>query len=384
MAASKTASFFSVQRVVGAVRDEQVRADLPARLLVAGSGDGFRRLADLVTEGHGGVGGTVAGVVHIGMTGGADVTVRELPAEHAFLGARSEDTVLLAADSLARETLAAVIGEAHKARAGLVVALPARGVQRAVAAALSAGALSTELEVFEPSRLLADSRLADAVVKASGDRATSLARSLSWLRHATVARTIRRTAIENAAVGVLVVVPGADMPIMTLNQVRMVLRIGSAYGNDVEAQRAPEVLAVIGAGFGLRAVAHQGLKFIPAAGWALKGALGYAGTVALGRAAVTYYEGGVAGKLGGVTVELPDSLERRLPGPLADVVRDRLGSGRATAPQPPAATPVGILAAPPLVVRPALRDVSIEAPEEPRERNLSDAERSQDGLSKDH
>jgi hypothetical protein len=143
------------------------------------------------------------------------------------------------------------------------------------------------------------------------------------------------------------------------------------------------VLAVIGTGFGLRAVAHQGLKFIPAAGWALKGALGYAGTVALGRAAVTYYESSVAGKLGGVTVELPDSLQRRLPGPLADVVRDRLGGGRAMAPQAPAGAPLSVSAAPALVVRPALREVSIEAPEEPRERNLSDAERSQDGLAKD-
>jgi uncharacterized protein (DUF697 family) len=335
----------------------------------------------------------IAGAVHIGTTGGADVGVRELPPQGAELGAAREDTVLLAADGLSSQALGAAIGEAHKARAGLVVALPAHDVESAARAALAAGAYGSELEVFEPSRCLADARLADAVVKAAGDRATALARSLAWLRHATVARVIRRTALENAAVGALVVVPGADMPIMTVNQVRMVLRIAVAYGQEIEAHRAPEVLAVVGAGLGLRAVAHQGLKLLPAAGWALKGGIGYAGTLALGRAAVAYHESGATGKLGGARVELPRSVQRRLPGPLAGRLSRRLGRGGAaaeplaayaaapSAPVPETPPPHAERAQAPEIGWVPDSNVSIEAPGEPRERNSSHVVSAEGGLS---
>jgi len=359
MAVAKTSSALSIRRIVNAARDEQKRAGKAGRLLVAGRGAGLRELADAVTDGRADLNRGGAGLVHIGKAGGADVTVRELASPSARLGAADDDIVLLAAEGLTREELGAAVREAHGSGAGLVVAVPTSQVADAAKNAFDAGAFATEVEVFEPTRPLADARLADAVVAAAGERAPALARSLEWLRHAAVARIIRRTAFENALVGALVIVPGADMPVMTLNQVRMVLRIGAAYGNDVEPQRAPEILAVVGAGFGLRAVAHQGLKLVPAAGWALKGAVGYTGTLALGRAAVLYYESGAAGMLGGASVELPPSLERRLPAPIAGRLRGRLGTGSAAAPT----------------------DVCIEAPEEPRERNSPHVDPTQGGLS---
>ena len=80
------------------------------------------------------------------------------------------------------------------------------------------------------------------------------------------------------------------MPVLTVNQIRMVLRICAAYGLAVDAQRVPEMLATIGAGFGFRAVARELLAFIPILGWAVKGAVAYAGTNALGEAAIRYCE----------------------------------------------------------------------------------------------
>jgi uncharacterized protein (DUF697 family) len=363
------AQLLNVTRIITAARDEEMRAGKPARLLVAGAGPGFHALALAITEGQAGVGGAVAGALHIGRAGGADVTIRELHDERTILGAGVDDVVVVAAEGLPEATLRRVVKEAHRARAALVVALPVSGVEQAVSTVVDAGALSTELEIFEPSRPMADTRLADAIVKAAGDRATALARSLTWLRHATVARIIRRTAYENAVVGALVIIPGADMPVMTLNQVRMVLRIAAAYGNDVEPARAPEIAAVVGAGLGLRAVAHQGLKLVPAAGWALKGAIGFAGTLALGRAAVAYYESGATGRLGKVNAELPQSFERRLPAPLAARLRDRVGRGHAESP--------ALL--PPEPVTPPLTTGSFEAQEEPRERDSSYADRPEDG-----
>jgi len=69
-----------------------------------------------------------------------------------------------------------------------------------------------------------------------------------------------------------------------------VLRICAAYGLEVDAQRAPEIVATVAAGLGFRAVAREALGAIPVAGWILKGAIAYAGTRAVGEAAVRYCE----------------------------------------------------------------------------------------------
>ena len=80
------------------------------------------------------------------------------------------------------------------------------------------------------------------------------------------------------------------MPVLTLNQARLVLRIGQAYGREVDQSRLPELLGVVGAGFGFRTVARELLDFVPFAGWAAKGAVAYAGTKAVGEAARRYFE----------------------------------------------------------------------------------------------
>jgi uncharacterized protein (DUF697 family) len=77
--------------------------------------------------------------------------------------------------------------------------------------------------------------------------------------------------------------------VLTLNELRLVLRIADAHGYEIDAGRLPEVLATLGAGFGFRAVAREALAVVPIAGWAVKGAVAYGGTRALGEAAVRYF-----------------------------------------------------------------------------------------------
>jgi len=91
-------------------------------------------------------------------------------------------------------------------------------------------------------------------------------------------------------IGAALFVPGVDMPILTLNQIRLVLRIAVAYGEDVDSRRGPEVMGVVGAGFGFGAAARQLLDLVPVAGWAVKGGVAYTGTKAIGEAAVRYFE----------------------------------------------------------------------------------------------
>jgi len=133
-------------------------------------------------------------------------------------------------------------------------------------------------------------RIAHALARTLGEQATPLAARLPVLRRPVCDQLISRFSRQNGLIGVAVFVPGADLPVLTLNQIRLVLRIADAYGFEIDRERVPEVLGVIGSGLGLRALAREALGAIPIAGWAVKGAIAFAGTRALGEAAVRYFE----------------------------------------------------------------------------------------------
>jgi uncharacterized protein (DUF697 family) len=133
-------------------------------------------------------------------------------------------------------------------------------------------------------------RIAERIAHALGEAGTPLAARLPVLRRPVCNQLIRRYSRRNGLVGAAVFLPGADLPVLTLNQVRLVLRIADAYGFEIDRERLPEVLGVIGSGLGLRALARRSIGIVPLVGWAVKGAVAYAGTRALGEAAVRYFE----------------------------------------------------------------------------------------------
>ncbi len=122
------------------------------------------------------------------------------------------------------------------------------------------------------------------------DYLVPLAKAYPPFRRAVCEEVIRKNARQNAVVGALPI-PGADMPVMTANQARMVLNIAAAHDEELSLDRARELLGVLAAGFGLRALSRQVVKLIPLGGWAAAAAIGYAGTVAMGRASMLYFEG---------------------------------------------------------------------------------------------
>jgi uncharacterized protein (DUF697 family) len=133
-------------------------------------------------------------------------------------------------------------------------------------------------------------QIAQRLARALGESATPLAARLPVLRPAVCEELIRRFSRRNGVIGVVVFVPGADMPILTLNQIRLVLRIADAYGFEIDRERIPEVVAVIGSGLGFRALARKSIGLVPFVGWAVKGGIAYTGTRAVGEAAVRYFE----------------------------------------------------------------------------------------------
>jgi len=58
----------------------------------------------------------------------------------------------------------------------------------------------------------------------------SLATNFPFSRCAVAEEFVKAAAWQNALVGTVAIIPGADMPLMTANQAKMLLRIAAAYG----------------------------------------------------------------------------------------------------------------------------------------------------------
>lgn len=127
----------------------------------------------------------------------------------------------------------------------------------------------------------------------------SLARAFPFIRHPLAVELAKQTTIQNGAIGLVFFVPGADMPLIALNQAKMVLQIAAVYGKEMSKERLGEVLAVMAGGFGCRAVARQLVARAPMLGWAIKPAVAASGTMGMAIAAIEYYEEN--GKLHGLS-----------------------------------------------------------------------------------
>ncbi len=165
--------------------------------------------------------------------------------------------------------------------------------------------LATDVVVCPPGSGFPVEAIAAAVAARLGERGTSLAARLPVLRGPVCDALIESFSRKNGILGAAIFVPGADFPVLTLNQIRLVLRLAAAHGVEVDQSRLPEVLATVGAGLGFRAVARQLLGAVPVAGWALKGGIAYTGTRAVGEAARRLFAERAAG---------PDALPSRSTG----------------------------------------------------------------------
>jgi uncharacterized protein (DUF697 family) len=106
--------------------------------------------------------------------------------------------------------------------------------------------------------------------------------------------------MQNAVIGAAFFLPGADMPAMTLNQARMVLSLAGIYGEDIDRDRALELVGLLGIGLGMRALARSFLRSAPGIGVLIKAGTGFTGTLAVGFAAMRYFESGAPAATGKV------------------------------------------------------------------------------------
>jgi uncharacterized protein (DUF697 family) len=145
--------------------------------------------------------------------------------------------------------------------------------------------LDTALVRVGPGQGLPVEGVGRALARALGPRGVSLAARLPVLRGAVVDELVESCARRNGAIGAAVFVPGADFPVLLLNELRLVLRIALAHGGEIGPGRIPDVLGVLGAGLGSRRLARGLCGAAPVVGFALRGAVAYGATRAIGAAA---------------------------------------------------------------------------------------------------
>lgn len=171
------------------------------------------------------------------------------------------------------------------------------------AAASSSDALDAPIPIDAAAACALDRRMGEWVVAACREKRLALALSFPFVRKPLSLEAVSATSLQNAGIGLVLFIPGADMPLMTLNQAKMLLQIAAAYGEPMSAARVKELAAIVAGGFACRSVARQVAGAVPGVGWAVKAGVGYAGTKAMGLAAIEYFErgGNIAGLAGVVS-----------------------------------------------------------------------------------
>ena len=311
-----------IEEVLEAPKSDPTRVEVDGRDGAAAAGEGFA-------------------------AAGADgaATVGEEPADGDAAEAAGEDAVGTTANvdadadtnananADAQDEVTGTLRTTGPARSGLFSSLVSKasataGKLRRTAAAAVAGAteveepvnpfladvpegLDADCPMNEENTRLMSVRMGKWVIATCKDKALPLSLAFPFVRRPYANEIVNVTSVQNAGIGAVLFIPGADMPIMTLNQAKMLLQIAAAYGQPMTFERAKELAAVVVGGFSCRSLARQVVGILPAGGWVAKGVIGYTGTLAMGKAAIEYFESG-AGLVGvaGLTSKLTGAVQK--------------------------------------------------------------------------
>jgi uncharacterized protein (DUF697 family) len=239
------------------------------------------RTAELVAEGGG----------HIAVLPGDPEQTRRL---RALLGsplpAPDEDAFAIMAvtadTDLAAGAAALVRARSRHPEAALAVVIGTREEREALERRLIEDHRLEASNVVHAAALdgLGAEAVIDRVIDMLGDAAIVAGRRTPALRDAIARRVVRGAARQAAGVGALPL-GGASMPVLTLQQIRMVGQLATLYGRPFGAERALTALSILAAGFGWRALGRSAVGLIPGAGWVVSGGIAYGVTRGLGEAA---------------------------------------------------------------------------------------------------
>jgi small GTP-binding protein len=134
-----------------------------------------------------------------------------------------------------------------------------------------------------------------AVVKADPRIAAAVGQTLPAFREKVANQRIINAAVAAGSVNLItspIPIPFTSFGPLVLIQTGLVLSIARIYGYRITARRAKELIATFGAGFGARTLFQQLVTKVPGPGWVLGTAIAVATTVAIGYAAVLWFDRG--------------------------------------------------------------------------------------------
>jgi len=147
--------------------------------------------------------------------------------------------------------------------------------------------LATDVVPVLPGHGFPLEEIAARVAARLGEDGAPLAARVPALRGAVADELVRSFARKNAIVAAARKMSRAlSRWGSRLNWRKSILKMIKPSGGLPPRQRVPEIAATLAAGFGLRALARELLDLVPVAGWAVQSGVAYAGTRALGEAAI--------------------------------------------------------------------------------------------------
>ena len=148
---------------------------------------------------------------------------------------------------------------------------------------------------LEPSNVAHVANLDDpkpilaAVARVLDDDAVAAALRYPVLRDTVADTLVARAARQAATIGVVPFARGADLPAITLIQVRLVAQLAALHGRPLDARRGLEIAGVLASAIGWRAFARRAVASAPVAGFAVRGGVAYSATRTVGEAARVYF-----------------------------------------------------------------------------------------------
>ncbi|MGZ4383214.1 MAG: hypothetical protein ACXVZO_03250 [Gaiellaceae bacterium] len=128
-----------------------------------------------------------------------------------------------------------------------------------------------------------------ALARAAGQDAIHLAARVPALRRAICDELVRQAAGRGGLIGVAGSSARADAPLLLAHQAKLVLGLAVAHGRTLGRARAPELVGVLASGLVLRRLTRALRRKRTAPAFAVQGAVAYAGTLAMGAAARSYF-----------------------------------------------------------------------------------------------
>ncbi len=135
-----------------------------------------------------------------------------------------------------------------------------------------------------------EQRLAQWLMAVLPEKKLSLCNAFSFVRGVAARSEVRSCAVQNSAIGLVHLIPGADLPLMTLNQMKMLLRIASIYGHEPDVLQLAQGLGVGAFAFVSRAGARSALRALPAFAQLIRASVALGSTCTMGWALIAYYE----------------------------------------------------------------------------------------------